>query len=153
MVSFKFIHAADLHLDSQFKGISGLSDNIRAYLRESTFASLERLTELAVRERADFMVISGDVYDAKDASLQAQLRFREALDRLGEHGIGVYVIHGNHDPLDGPRGHFPEGACARVWPRIRTGRRIPQAGSPAGSGHRRHFLSDGQSYRKYVPVF
>lgn len=79
MVSFKFIHAADLHLDSQFKGISGLSDNIRAFLRESTFASLERLTELAVRERADFMVISGDVYDAKDASLQAQLRFREAL--------------------------------------------------------------------------
>lgn len=103
MVSFKFIHAADLHLDSQFKGISGLSDDIRAFLRESTFASLERLTELAVRERADFMVISGDVYDAKDASLQAQLRFREALDRLGEHGIAVYVIHGNHDPLDGPR--------------------------------------------------
>jgi len=103
MVPFKFIHAADLHLDSQFKGVSGLSDGIRAFLRESTFASLERLTQLAIREQADFMVISGDVYDAKDSSLQAQLRFQEALDRLGEHGIGVYIIHGNHDPLDGPR--------------------------------------------------
>lgn len=103
MVPFTFIHAADLHLDSQFKGVSGLSDGIRAFLRESTFASFERLTELAIREQVDFIVICGDVYDAKDSSLQAQLRFQEALDRLGEHGVGVYVIHGNHDPLDGPR--------------------------------------------------
>ncbi|MEC0239083.1 DNA repair exonuclease [Paenibacillus dokdonensis] len=103
MVSFKFIHTADLHLDSQFKGISGLSDGIRSFLRESTFTSLDRLVELAVSEQVDFMVISGDVYDAQDSSLQAQLRFYEALDRLGKHGIGVYVIHGNHDPLDSPR--------------------------------------------------
>ncbi|MFD1907907.1 exonuclease SbcCD subunit D [Paenibacillus rhizoplanae] len=49
------------------------------------------------------MVISGDVYDVSDASLQGQLRFREALEELGRHGIQVFLIHGNHDPLDGPR--------------------------------------------------
>ncbi|MCJ8010394.1 DNA repair exonuclease [Paenibacillus sp. KQZ6P-2] len=103
MVPFKFIHTADLHLDSQFKGISGVSDDIRSFLRESTFASLDRLMQLAVSEQVDFIVISGDVYDAQDSSLQAQLRFHEALDRFGEHGIGVYIIHGNHDPLDSPR--------------------------------------------------
>ncbi|MED5019652.1 DNA repair exonuclease [Paenibacillus chibensis] len=103
MVPFKFIHTADLHLDSQFKGISGLSEGIRSFLRESTFAALEQLIRLAISQQVDFIVISGDVYDAKDSSLQAQLRFQEALDRLGDHGIRVYIIHGNHDPLDSPR--------------------------------------------------
>ncbi|MWV43773.1 DNA repair exonuclease [Paenibacillus sp. HJL G12] len=103
MVSFKFIHAADLHLDSQFKGISELSEGIRSFLRESTFASLDRLVQLAISEQVDFLVISGDVYDAQDSSLQAQLRFHEALDRLGGQGIRAYIIHGNHDPLDSPR--------------------------------------------------
>ncbi|MGN7355791.1 metallophosphoesterase family protein [Paenibacillus sp. SAF-054] len=115
MVPFKFIHTADLHLDSQFKGISGLSEGIRSFLRESTFASLDRLIELAVTQEADFIVISGDVYDAQDSSLQAQLRFQEALDRLGEHGIGVYVIHGNHDPLDSPRMKTEKKAHVHVF--------------------------------------
>ncbi|WP_151736090.1 metallophosphoesterase family protein ['Paenibacillus yunnanensis' Narsing Rao et al. 2020] len=103
MEAFRFLHAADLHLDSRFAGLSGLPQPIRSYLKESTFAALGRLVRLAVEQEVDFIVISGDVYDVSDASLQGQLRFREALQELGGHGIAVYIIHGNHDPLDGPR--------------------------------------------------
>lgn len=103
MIPFRFLHAADLHLDSRFAGLAQLPQEIRSYLRESTFAALGRLVGVAIAQQVDFVVISGDVYDVADASLQAQLRFREALEELGSHGIQVFVIHGNHDPLDGPR--------------------------------------------------
>ncbi|MNB81734.1 putative metallophosphoesterase YhaO [compost metagenome] len=111
MIPFRFLHAADLHLDSRFAGLAQLPHAVRSYLRESTFAALGRLVGVAVEAKVDFVVISGDVYDVSDASLQGQLRFQEALKKLDEHGIKVYLIHGNHDPLDGPRlkTELPEG--------------------------------------------
>lgn len=103
MLPFRFIHAADLHLDSPFAGMSGLTDRIRKHLQQSTFIALNRLVQLAVTERVDFVVISGDIYDSSNTSLRAQLRFMEALQVLDEEQIPVYIIHGNHDPLDSPR--------------------------------------------------
>ncbi|WP_438349789.1 metallophosphoesterase family protein [Paenibacillus sp. FA6] len=103
MIPFRFIHAADLHLDSKFAGMKGLSDIIRQHLRESTFIALRHLIEVAIVEQVDFIVISGDVYDAADSSLRAHLSLQAAFEELGSHGIHIYVIHGNHDPLDGPR--------------------------------------------------
>lgn len=103
MIPFRFIHAADLHLDSPFAGMSSVPDRLREHLQQSTFAALNHLVELAIAEQPDFIVISGDVYDASDSSLRAQLRLREAWELLGRHGIPVYVIHGNHDPLNAGR--------------------------------------------------
>lgn len=103
MLPFRFIHAADLHLDSPFAGMSGLTDRVRKHLQQSTFIALDRLVQLAVTEKVDFVVISGDIYDSSNTSLRAQLRFMEALELLSKEQIPVYIIHGNHDPLDSPR--------------------------------------------------
>lgn len=103
MPAFRFIHAADLHLDTPFSGMTGLPDRLRSHIRESTFAALGDLVDLAVSEAADFLVVSGDIYDASDSSLRAQLRLKEAWDKLERHGIPVYIIHGNHDPLSSSR--------------------------------------------------
>lgn len=86
MASFRFIHAADLHLDSPFIGISGLDEDLRSFVQESTFRALERLVQLAIGEQVDFIVISGDVYDSSNISLRAQLRFLDSLNRLGRKG-------------------------------------------------------------------
>jgi len=108
---FRFLHAADLHLDSPFRGLDALPERVRDTVRESTFASLKRIEEIAVREQVDFAVFSGDIYDVRDRSLKAQLRFREMAGRLAERGIRVFVVHGNHDSLDGYRAalDWPEG--------------------------------------------
>ncbi|GGH16010.1 metallophosphoesterase family protein [Paenibacillus segetis] len=103
MTSFRFIHAADLHLDTPFSGMSGVPERLRQYLQGSTFSALGDLVDLAISEEVDFIVISGDIYDASDSSLRAQLRLREAWDKLGQHGIPVFLIHGNHDPLNSRR--------------------------------------------------
>ncbi|MCM3699815.1 DNA repair exonuclease [Paenibacillus macerans] len=103
MKSFRFLHAADLHLDTPFSGMSGVPDRLRAYLRGSTFAAFDRLIRLAIAEAVDFIVLAGDIYDAADSSLRAQLRLREGWDKLERHGIPVYLIRGNHDPLGSRR--------------------------------------------------
>ncbi|OXS58042.1 hypothetical protein B1A99_15540 [Cohnella sp. CIP 111063] len=110
-VPFTFIHAADLHLDSPFKGLSKAPAAVRERLRESTFASLGRLAELAVRERADFVVIAGDLFDAADRSLRAQLRLQRALGDLAKRGVRTYIVHGNHDHESGRQAQldWPEG--------------------------------------------
>jgi DNA repair exonuclease SbcCD nuclease subunit len=102
--SFRYIHAADLHLDSPFVGLGRLQDEYAGLvqeLRRATFKAFEAVIELCLREKVDFLLVAGDVYDGADRSLQAQLEFREGLKRLSDTGIRSFVVHGNHDPLDG----------------------------------------------------
>ncbi|UJF31535.1 metallophosphoesterase family protein [Paenibacillus hexagrammi] len=101
MKRLRFLHAADLHLDSPFKGMNQIPATVRERVRESTFEALSLLVNLAIQERVDFIVISGDVYDLADRSLRAQIRFQKALRHLAEEGIPAYIVHGNHDPEDG----------------------------------------------------
>jgi DNA repair exonuclease SbcCD nuclease subunit len=98
---FSFIHTADLHLDSPFKGISEVSEEISLELADATFKSFNRIIDLCIEKQVDFILIAGDIYDGADRSLRAQLRFRDGLKRLSDAGIKAYIVHGNHDPLDG----------------------------------------------------
>ncbi|TBL81381.1 metallophosphoesterase family protein [Paenibacillus thalictri] len=101
MKAFRFLHTADLHLDSPFRGLAGLPPVIRDRLRDSTFAALERMVRLAAEQQADFVVIAGDVYDTADRSLKAQIRFQKAMEQLAGKQIPAFIVHGNHDPLKG----------------------------------------------------
>jgi DNA repair exonuclease SbcCD nuclease subunit len=96
-----FIHAADLHIDSPFAGMQQLPGPIFERLKESTFAALENLVTLAVREKVDFVLLAGDLFDGEDRSLKAQLKLKKAFEQLESHCIQVYVIHGNHDHMSG----------------------------------------------------
>ena len=120
MAEFTFVHAADLHLDAPFRGVSDMllssgggrsraSERLARLLREGTFIALQRLTDLCLRERADFLLLAGDVYNSVDSSLRARLALRNAFVRLEAGGVRVLLAHGNHDPLS-------EAASAIPWP-------------------------------------
>ena len=100
MTAFRFVHTAGLHLDSPFLGLQEVSEDVASELREATFRTFDRIVDLCLDARADFLLVAGDVYDSRDRSLRAQLRFRDNLRRLSEKGIPTYVVHGNHDPLN-----------------------------------------------------
>ena len=100
MRPFRFVHAADLHLDSPFKGIEEITPKIAEHLREATFKAFKNIVDLCIEREADFLLIAGDVFDGKDRSLRAQIRFRDELIRLTQAGIASYIINGNHDPRD-----------------------------------------------------
>jgi len=99
MRPLRFIHAADTHLDAAFTGLSLVDAEVSARLHKATFTALERLFDLCLAERPDFLIIAGDVTNAEDRSLQAQWALHAGCVRLAEANIPVLIVHGNHDPL------------------------------------------------------
>ena len=101
MAIVRFVHAADLHLDSPFRGLLAADGRVAGTLRQATFKAYDNIVSLCIDEKVDALLIAGDVFDSADRSLQAQLAFIQGLRRLDEAGIRSFVCHGNHDPLDG----------------------------------------------------
>lgn len=107
MKKVRFIHAADLHLDSPMIGLKHLPERIFRKLQESTFEALRKMVDAALMYEVDFIIIAGDLFDGEDRSIRAQTRFRKEMERLAERKIAVYVVHGNHDHLEGNWTHLP----------------------------------------------
>ncbi|WP_407272885.1 exonuclease SbcCD subunit D [Radiobacillus sp. PE A8.2] len=101
MSKISFIHCADLHLDSPFRGLSHITDHMFKDIRESTFASLDALVQLAVDKKVDFVLIVGDLFDSNQQSLKAYIHLQRALEKLNKHNIFVYLSYGNHDYING----------------------------------------------------
>ena len=113
-VAFRFLHAADLHLDSPFGGLSEAAPpGVAASMRRATIRSWRRIVELAVAERVDFVLVAGDVFDSEERTIRGQLAFVDGLRALDEAAIPSFVVTGNHDPLSGwePSLAWPAGAC------------------------------------------
>lgn len=112
MTRLRFIHAADLHLDSPFTGLRTLEPAIAGVLQEATFDAYSNIIELCISERVDALLIAGDIFDGADRSLRAQIKFIDGLNRLSRAGISSFICHGNHDPLNGWEAQlsFPEGS-------------------------------------------
>ena len=120
MARLRFVHAADLHLDSPFRGIrSEAPVHVADALHRATFEAYENIISLCLRESVDALLVAGDIYDGADRSLRAQLKFVDGLNRLDEAGIRSFICHGNHDPLDGweARLDLPPG-CVRFGPEV-----------------------------------
>lgn len=101
MGTVRFVHCADLHLDTPFRGVSYVAPDVASVLNEATFRAYDNIIDLAIHEQVDCVLIAGDVYDSSDRSLRAQLRFQKGLQQLADHGIAAFVAFGNHDPLSG----------------------------------------------------
>ena len=79
MTRIRFVHAADLHLDSPFTGIrSTAPENVANALYAATFKAYENIIDLCISERVDALLVAGDVFDGADRSLTraAQLHRR-----------------------------------------------------------------------------
>lgn len=96
-LKMKFLHAADLHLDTPFVGISNFSKDLQQRLQESTYHAAEKLFQTAISEQVDFVILAGDIFDDTDSSLRAQMFLREQFEKLQQADIKVYLIYGNHD--------------------------------------------------------
>ncbi len=97
MTSFRFIHAADIHLDSPLKGLAGVEGTAAERIRTATRKAFDQLVGLAIEEQAAFMVIAGDLYDGDWRDYKTGLFFVNQMGRLQNAHIPVYLLHGNHD--------------------------------------------------------
>ena len=99
--SFSFIHAADLHLGAPLAGLTRQAADLARELERATYAALDNLVALARKTRPAAVLLAGDVCNSESGSAKAMLSLRDACAALGDLGITVCMVHGNHDPLTG----------------------------------------------------
>jgi exonuclease SbcD len=93
----KFIHTADIHLDSPLRGLSAYPDAPADRVRTATRDAFYNLVTRAIEESVDFVVIAGDVYDGDWKDFNTGLFFVRQMGRLRQVGIPVFLLYGNHD--------------------------------------------------------
>lgn len=84
----RFMHLADLHIGKRVNGFSMLED--QKYV-------LEQVTEIAVAQNLDGVILAGDIYDKSVPAGEAVLVLDWFLTQLVGLGLSVYMISGNHD--------------------------------------------------------
>ncbi len=100
---FRFLHTADLHIGTPFQGMyKHLPGDWMERLQRASYEVFTRIVDAAVREGVDFVTIAGDLYDQNTAPMSVHFELLRGFERLAEHNIPVFVIHGNHDPLTDP---------------------------------------------------
>jgi len=97
MTSFRFIHAADLHLGSPFQGLAMKDAAIAELFIEASRKAFSALVDQAVERRVDFFIVAGDVYDGDWKDNKIGLFFNREVARLERAGIPVFLLKGNHD--------------------------------------------------------
>lgn len=93
----KFVHAADLHIDSPLRGLDKYEGAPTARLRAATRRALENLVALCIEEQAAFLLLAGDVFDGGWKDFSTGLFFAAQMTRLREANIPVVLVRGNHD--------------------------------------------------------
>ncbi len=101
---FRFVHCADLHLGSRFKGLGSVDRGLAERMRLSVMESFERIVDAAIRERVDMMVISGDLYDDSNELPSTRMWLVRQLSRLT---VPVFICRGNHDSRTSWDGSIP----------------------------------------------
>lgn len=97
MTSFRFLHAADIHLDSPLHGLSKYEGLPVDDIRSATRAAFDNLVQCAVDEAVDFVVIAGDLFDGDWRDMGTGLYFARAMGRLDQARIPAFLLAGNHD--------------------------------------------------------
>lgn len=103
----KFIHAADIHLDSPLSGLSRYEGAPAQAIRGATRAALDNLVQLCLDEAAELLLLAGDLYDGDWRDYNTGLYFVSRMARLTREGVRVVLVRGNHDAQSQITGHLP----------------------------------------------
>lgn len=118
---FKFLHAADVHLDSPLRGLERFDEAPVERIRRATRRAFENLVELALNDGVELLLLAGDLYDGDWRDYNTGLFFVQQMARLRQGGCQVFLIEGNHDaasritrslPLPDNVHRFPSRAAA-----------------------------------------
>jgi DNA repair exonuclease SbcCD nuclease subunit len=93
----KFLHAADLHLDSPLRGLERYEGAPVENLRGATRRALENLVDFCLAEEVALLLIAGDLYDGDWRDYSTALFFAAQMARLRKADIQVVWVRGNHD--------------------------------------------------------
>lgn len=96
---FRFVHTADLHLDSPLRSLALRHADLAGLIGDSTRQALVAIVDLCLEERVDALIVAGDLYDGDQTSMKTARFLATQMGRLHEAAIAVYKVRGNHDAL------------------------------------------------------
>jgi len=100
---FRFLHASDLHLELPLHGLAEVPDHLRDRFLDAPLAATRRVFDLAVSEKVDLVVLSGDVLNIQSAGPCALDLALTQFERLYEHGVELFWAGGSVDrPMSWP---------------------------------------------------
>ncbi len=94
---FRFIHAADLHLDSPLRGLSRYESAPAESIRDACRRAFKNLVDLAIEKKVSFVLLAGDLYDGDWKDYSTGIFLSQQMGRLGRNNILVFAVAGNHD--------------------------------------------------------
>ncbi|QDT12305.1 metallophosphoesterase family protein [Planctomycetes bacterium K23_9] len=97
MTKRRILHAADIHLDSPLQKLSQYEDAPVQQIRDASRDALNNLTDLAIDQAVDLVVVAGDLYDGNWKETRTGMFFVKQATKLRDAGIPILVIRGNHD--------------------------------------------------------
>ena len=98
-MAYRFVHAADIHLDSPLKSLALRDPALAELIGTATRQAFSAVIDLCLDERVDALLLAGDLYDGEQTSMKTARFLAGELRRLDEAGIRTFVIRGNHDAL------------------------------------------------------
>ena len=96
-MAFRFLHTADVHLDSPLKTLALRDAELSAQIRNATRQAFVGIVDACLDQRLDALVIAGDLYDRDIHDMSTALFFGRQMRRLAEANVRVFLIRGNHD--------------------------------------------------------
>ncbi|TPM25287.1 DNA repair exonuclease [Mesorhizobium sp. B2-3-5] len=98
-MAFRFIHTADIHLDSPLRSLALRNSELAELVGDASRQAFAAIVDLCLAERVDALVIAGDLYDGDQTSMKTARFLASQTTRLHQAGIRVYMIRGNHDAM------------------------------------------------------
>ncbi len=99
MSRIRFLHAADVHLDSPLCSLRSLDEATASQLHRASRRSLEVIVQTAIEQKVAAVVFAGDLFDGPVKDAGAGLWVESQLKRLVRENIAVVLIRGNHDAV------------------------------------------------------
>src|SRR3990172_5504118 len=93
----KFVHAADIHLDSPLRNLAQQDGAPIEGMRGASREAFERMIDLCIEQQVALLVLAGDIYDNDCPNMQVAVFLRNQLIRLDKEKIRVVIVKGNHD--------------------------------------------------------
>lgn len=96
---FRFVHATCLCLDEHLIGTGPLATEDRALAEDATFRAWDGIVETCIKTQAEFLILSGNSFNAKTNSLRARVALEKGFEKLAAHNISAFVVPGPLDPI------------------------------------------------------
>ena len=96
-MAFRFIHTADIHLDSPLRSLALRDPELADLIGNATRRAFVAIVSLCIDERVDALLLAGDLYDGDQTSMKTARFLAEQMRKLDAAGVRVFIIRGNHD--------------------------------------------------------